>query len=55
VTFTAIGVSQAFNRDQEVPQIRLTHRDGKKNESTIVAKPRNTVVETKKGAKTSHL
>jgi hypothetical protein len=37
VTFTDIGVSQAFNRDQKVPQIRLTHRDGKKIESTIVA------------------
>ena len=55
MTFTDIGVSQTFNRDQKVPQIRLTHRDGKKIESTIVAEPKNRVVETRTGAKISHL
>jgi len=55
VTFTGIGVNQAFKRDQKVPQIRLTHREGKKTESTIVAEPKKRVVEAKKGAKMSHL
>jgi hypothetical protein len=55
VTFTGIGVSQAFKRDQIVPQIRLTHREGKKGASTIVAVPKNSVVAAKKGAQISHL
>ena len=55
VTFTGMGVNQAFNRDQKVPQIRLTHRDGRKNESMIVAEPKKRVVNAKKGAQMSHL
>jgi hypothetical protein len=55
VTFTDIGVSQAFKRDQVAPQIRLTHREGNNGESTIVAVPKNSVIAAKKGAQISHL
>ena len=49
------AIEALVERNRDVMSTALRGRDGKIIESTIVAKPRNTVVETKKGAKTSHL